>query len=42
MPSLSAIDFRSRTCCFTGYQDIEPWEETKIRTKLRYQVDTLL
>ena len=35
-------DFRPKTCCFTGHQDIAPWEEKKILTKLRYQVDLLI
>ena len=43
MTQPSAVkDFRPRTCCLTGHQVIMPWEEKKILTKLRYQVDILL
>lgn len=38
----AAKDFRPKTCCLTGHQDIMPWEEKEIQTKLRYQVDILL
>ena len=35
-------DIRSRTCCFTGHQDIAPWEEPKVLTRLRYHLRPLL
>ena len=36
MPFQTISDFRSKTCCLTGHQDIAPWEERKIQVKLRY------
>ncbi len=33
---------RRKTCCLTGHRDIQPWEEQKIRTRLHYQVLSLL
>jgi len=35
-------DFRSQTCCFTGHQDLEPWEESKVLTRLRYLLMPML
>ena len=39
MAILRTTDLRSQTCCLTGHQDISPWEEPKILTKMRYKVD---
>lgn len=33
---------RRLTCCFTGHQDIAPWEEPKVRTRLRYLLMPML
>ena len=41
MPFQPVADFRGKTCCLTGHQDIAPWEERKIQVKLRYQVELL-
>ncbi len=41
MPFQPVADFRGKTCCLTGRQDIAPWEERKIQVKLRYQVELL-
>ena len=35
-------DQRRLTCCFTGHQDIAPWEEQKVRTRLRYLLMPML
>ena len=37
-----AVDFRSKTCCLTGHQDIAPWEEKKVLNKMWIQVARLL
>ena len=37
-----AVDFRSKTCCLTGHQDIAPWEERKVLNKMWIQVARLL
>ena len=42
MAILRTTDLRSQTCCLTGHQDVAPWEEPKILTKLRYKVDALV
>ena len=36
------VDFRSKTCCLTGHQDIAPWEEKKVLNKMWIQVARLL
>ena len=36
------VDFRSKTCCLTGHQDIAPWEERKVLNKMWIQVARLL
>ena len=39
---MERTETRSKTCCFTGHRDLEPWEEPKVRTRLRYCVMPLI
>ena len=36
------MNYLSRTCCFTGHRDLEPWEVQKVVTRLRYHLRPLL
>ena len=40
--AFSMEDFRRYTCCLTGHREIEPWEEQKILTRLRFHLEPLL
>ena len=34
--------FLGGVCCFTGHRDLEPWEEQKVYTRMRYRVERLM
>ncbi len=34
--------FPGGVCCFTGHRDLEPWEEQKVYTRMRYRVEPLI
>ena len=35
-------DLRSKTCCFTGHQDLEPWDWPKVQARLKWQMWPLI
>ncbi len=35
-------EFRSRTCCLIGQEDLPPWEEQKVRTRMRHRLMPLI
>ena len=34
--------FPGGICCFIGHRDLEPWEEQKVYTRMRYRVEPLI
>lgn len=35
-------DFRAQTCCFTGHRNIDPGDEQKIITRVKYILQDLM